>query len=260
MQKPSLKKGDFTSLAESYSKYRPGYSTTVRDSLLGTLGVEARKVEVADVGAGTGIWSRMLAEKVKRVLAIEPNEEMRRHGIEDSTGHRIEYRAGSGEATGLPAASVDMVTMASSFHWVDFDKGLAEFHRILRPGGRFAALWNPRLIEANPMLVEIEAQISRLAPEIKRVSSGASGITETLTERLWASRKFDDVTYIEGRHVAEQTPEQYLGVWRSVIDVQVQLGPERWQAFLSFVEQRVSGLSKIVTTYRTRAWCARSVK
>ena len=49
---------------------------------------------------------------------------------------------------------------------------------MLRPGGRFVALWNPRMIELNPLLVEIEQEITRLNPEVKRVSSGRSGLTE----------------------------------------------------------------------------------
>jgi SAM-dependent methyltransferase len=53
-----------------------------------------------------------------------------------------------------------IVRMASSLHWANFDKACDEFHRILRPGGVFVALWNPRFIEANPLLVEIEAQIT----------------------------------------------------------------------------------------------------
>lgn len=249
--------GDFTGLAENYSKYRPTYSSTVRDALIGMLHKPAELIEAVDVGAGTGIWTRLVAERVAKVIAIEPNDDMRRLGIVDCADHRIEYRTGSGEATGLPDDSADLLSMASSFHWVDFDRGVAEFHRVLRPGGRFVALWNPRLIEANPLLVEIEAEINRLAPEIKRVSSGNSGITETLTERLSACPLFDDVVYLEGRHTAEQTPEQYLGVWRSVNDVRHQLGPDRWNAFLGFIERRISGVRHITTTYRTRAWSAR---
>ena len=90
--------------------------------------------------------------------------------------------------------------MASSFHWADFDKACDEFHRVLRPGGMFVALWNPRLVEANPLLVEIEAHISKLKPDIKRVSSGRSGLTERLTDLLSARSKFSDVLYLEARH------------------------------------------------------------
>jgi len=56
-----------------------------------------------------------------------------------------------------------------------FTKACDEFHRILRPVGVFAALWNPRFIEANPLLVAIEAEITRLKPDIRHVSSGRSG-------------------------------------------------------------------------------------
>jgi SAM-dependent methyltransferase len=150
--------------------------------------------------------------------------------------------------------------MASSFHWVDFDAGIAEFHRILRPGGRVLFLWNPRLLEVSPLLLEIEEKIKSLRPQVKRVSSGNSGITESLTDRLWASRRFDDVVYLEGRHSVHLTPEQYVGVWNSVNDVQVQLGPEKWQEFMGYVQDRISGLPSIEATYRTRAWSASRVE
>jgi hypothetical protein len=128
---------------------------------------------------------------------------------------------------------------------------------LLRPGGRFTALWNPRLIEINPLLVEIEAHLDTLRPGIKRISSGRSGVTETLTERLWDSPWFDDVVYLEGRHLIAMTPERYLGAWRSVNDLRVQLGAERFGAFLEFVEQRIAELAVIEATYLTRAWSAR---
>ena len=147
--------------------------------------------------------------------------------------------------------------IASSFHWANFDTATKEFHRVLRAGGRFTALWNPRLIEVNPLLVEIEAHLDTLRPNIKRVSSGRSGITETLTEQLWASPCFEDVVYAEGRHVIGMTPERYLGAWRSVNDLRVQLGPEKFDAFLAFVEQRIAGLQVVEATYLTRAWSAR---
>jgi hypothetical protein len=147
--------------------------------------------------------------------------------------------------------------MASSFHWANFDVATEEFHRVLRGGGRFTALWNPRLIEDNPLLVEIEAHLDTLRPDIKRVSSGRSGITETLTEQLWASPCFEDVVYVEGRHVIEMTPERYVGAWRSVNDLRVQLGPENFDTFLAYVEQRIVGLQVIEATYLTRAWSAR---
>jgi hypothetical protein len=54
-----------------------------------------------------------------------------------------------------------------------------------------------------------------------------------------------------------QTPEQYIGVWRSVNDLQVQLGAELFREFLDYTEKRIAGLTAIETTYVTRAWAAR---
>jgi SAM-dependent methyltransferase len=253
-----MKHGDFTGLAGDYAKFRPGYAPQVATAILGFLGREVAEVDAADVGAGTGIWTRILAARgLRSVVAVEPNDDMRGRGIETSHGTSVTWSKGSAEATGLADGSVDLLTMASSFHWADFDRACEEFHRVLRPGGVFVALWNPRFIEANPLLVEIEAQITKLEPDIRRVSSGRSGLTERLTDMLSAKAQFTDVLYLEGRHTNRQTPAQYLGAWRSVNDLQVQLGPDLFQKFLQFVTDRTAGLTAIETTYLTRAWAAR---
>jgi ubiquinone/menaquinone biosynthesis C-methylase UbiE len=230
----------------------------VLNGLLGLLEKPVEQVDFVDVGAGTGIWTSMVYKKgVRSVTAIEPNDDMRAIGSAWTKGTAIRWFAGSAEQTGLQDASCDWLSMASSFHWTDFELTICEFRRLLRPGGRFTALWNPRLIEVNPLLVEIEAHLDTLNSNIKRVSSGRSGITETLTEQLWANSCFEDVVYLEGRHVINMTPERYMGAWRSVNDLQVQLGAEKFNEFLAYVEQRISGLSDIKTTYLTRAWSAR---
>ena len=256
----TTKLGDYTGLAGDYARFRPGYAPQVATAILGYVRRAAADLDAADIGAGTGIWTRQLASRgLRSVVAVEPNDEMRGQGIETSRGMNITWRKGCAEATGLPDASFDLVTMASSLHWADFEPACAEFQRILRPGGVFAALWNPRCLEANPLLLEIEAQISRLKPCLQRVSSGRSGITERLTDLLGAQPKFCELLYLEGRHSQHQTPEQYLGAWRSVNDVQVQLGPELFKMFLDFVERRIAGLEVIETVYLTRAWVVRRI-
>lgn len=252
------KHGDFTVLATNYSKYRAGYSETVLTALLSLIEKTVQSVDIVDVGAGTGIWSRMMAQRgCRSLIAIEPNDEMRKFGKKDCTGLPIIWKKGCGETTGLAAECCDFLTMASSFHWVDFDKGIREFHRVLRPGGRFTAIWNPRLIETNQLLVEIEQMLFAIAPNIKRRSSGRSGITENLTDRLMENFYFDDVLYIEGRHTERQTPEHYIGIWWSVNDVRIQAGEKRFKQFMDYVESRVKEISCIETTYLTRAWTAR---
>lgn len=255
-----LKPGEFTGLAKNYSRYRPGYCPSVLNGLLGLMDKPVAALDAVDVGAGTGIWSRQVLERgVRTLTAIEPNDDMRRQGEADSEGLPIRWLAGSAEAVPLADNSCDLLSMASSFHWPDFDRATDEFHRVLRPGGRFVAIWNPRLLEVNPLLVEIEEYLSSLKPDIKRKSSGRSGITHGLTERLEGLEGFEDVVYLEGRHVIEMTPERYLGVWRSVNDLRVQLGEESFSRFLAFVEQRIEGETTISATYLTRAWSARNL-
>lgn len=254
----STKLGDFTGLAQHYTRYRAGYSHSVSRAILGTLGRDASQLDGVDVGAGTGIWSRQVAQLgFRSVHAVEPNEDMFNHGIASSEGSGIVWSRGSAEQTGLPDQCCDLVSMASSFHWADFDLASQEFCRILRPGGRFTALWNPRVVDESPLLVEIEDFLSSLRPEMKRVSSGRSDFTAQLSDRLRASSYWEDLVYIEGRHIELQSPERYLGLWRSVNDVQAQLGPQKFAQFLEFVEGKVTGLEHIEATYQTRAWVVR---
>jgi SAM-dependent methyltransferase len=214
MNDAAVRAGDFSALAGAYAKYRPGYAPSIVEQIVAMV---KEPIDAVDVGAGTGIWSRQLAKAVRRVIAVEPNAEMRQHGEHDCAGLNIAFHDGSGEQTGLPAASADLLTMASSFHWVDFERGLAEFHRVLKPGGRFLALWNPRVVDANPLFRTIEDQIRVLKPDLKRVSSGNTAFTESLGARLGAHPGFDDVVTLEDTHVEFQSRERYLGLWRSVI-------------------------------------------
>lgn len=254
----TVKHGDFTGLAKDYAQYRPAYSETVLSAIIGLMEKPPSQADAVDVGAGTGIWTRMLARRgFRSVVAVEPNAEMRSHGAAAPDNDPIVWFDGSAEQTTLGDGSTDLLSMASSFHWADFDRATQEFYRVVRPGGYFVALWNPRLIEANPLLVRIEERLREMSPEMKRVSSGRSGITATLTERLWACPYFDDIIYLEGRHTADLSVEHYLGAWRSVNDVQAQLGPQRFADFLSFAANVLKGESVVRTTYLTRAWVAR---
>lgn len=247
--------GDFTKLASSYAQWRPGYAPMVLESFTNLVG---GGVTLADIGAGTGIWSRALAGKGYKVIAVEPNDAMRAEGEKLSKGMSIEWRKGSAEDTGLATSSVDAVCMASAFHWADFDAAIKEFFRILKPRGIFMALWNPRFIQSNPMLVEIEESLRQYAPNMKRVSSGNSEFCESLRDRLSARDEIGDVLYLEGRHTERQSPERYIGLWESVNDIRVQLGEDGFRKFLAGVREKVARLPYIDAEYKTRAWIARA--
>ncbi len=253
-----IKPGDFTGLASNYSKYRPDYSKSVLDAIKGLIRKNESEINFVDVGAGTGIWSRMVYESgVKNIISVEPNEDMYKMGIADSSSTNINWQKGSAENTNLKDNSADWITMASSFHWADFNAALKEFHRVLVPNGVFTAIWNPRLIEVNPILLEIENHLKKLKPNLNRVSSGRSGITENLTEKLNDSIYFEDVIYVDGRHIIKMDHERYLGAWNSVNDLQVQLGESLFKAFIEFIKKKIEDIEIIEATYLTRSWTAR---
>ncbi len=130
----------FSDRVEDYVKYRPSYPTAAIDTILEGLAPPSQLV-AADIGAGTGISSRLLGDRGVNVIAIEPNAAMR----EAAEPHpRVEFRDGTAEVTNLPDASVDLVTCFQAFHWFKPEPSLLEFHRILKPSGRLAVIWNNR--------------------------------------------------------------------------------------------------------------------
>lgn len=253
----SLVQGDFTRLAGDYARYRPGYAPVISRTFLAMTGRPASALHGADLGAGTGIWTRALAEYGVIMAAVEPNDAMREQGIQQSAGLNITWYGAPAEKTPLPEESFDFVCMASSFHWTEYTEAMREFARILKPGGLFMALWNTRRIETNPLLVEIENKLYALHPGMKRKSSGRSEFCEHLFDRLEKTPSFNSAVYLEARHTEEQTPEQYVGLWKSVNDVQAQLGESRFASFLEYVEEKTANLPQISAEYTTRAWVVR---
>lgn len=131
----------FSSRADDYAKYRPRYPAEALAAVLEWLG-DPSKLVAADVGAGTGISSRWLADAGVNVIAIEPNEAMRAAA---EPHPRIKWWAGTGETTGLALRSVDLILCAQAFHWFKAEAALAHFAQVLKPRGRLALMWNDRV-------------------------------------------------------------------------------------------------------------------
>ncbi|MFR4416333.1 MAG: class I SAM-dependent methyltransferase [Akkermansia sp.] len=106
----------FTGKARAYAQGRPDYPASV----VGLLTQESRRENprLADIGSGTGILSRAMLERGWTVYGVEPNDDMRKEAEKRlSAFPRFHSVAGTAERTGLPGASVDLVTAAQSFHW-----------------------------------------------------------------------------------------------------------------------------------------------
>jgi SAM-dependent methyltransferase len=132
--------GRFNDRADDYVKYRPSYPAAAIDLILEGLGAPGT-LAAADVGAGTGISARLIADRGVQVTAVEPGAVMRGAAAPHA---RVTWVVGTAEATGLADRSVDLVLCAQSFHWFRAPEAIAEFARLLRPGGRLALMWNRR--------------------------------------------------------------------------------------------------------------------
>ena len=159
----------FGNRVHSYARYRPSYPVAVVSALLSGRAPSAPPV-AADVGSGTGIFTRMLLAQGIRVFGVEPNAQMRAAAESELAAYQNFVSIdGSAEQTGLPSAAVDLVTAAQAFHWFDSEATLAEFRRILRPGGRLALVWNKRKL-SQPFQLAYDALLHAHAPEYPEVS------------------------------------------------------------------------------------------
>ena len=256
-----MQQGDFTKVAKHYHN-RPAYSEILLEKLVRCVNDKNKSLcdlQVVEVGAGTGKLTKMLSDMGMKVLAVEPNDNMREEGMKYTQNTIIKWQKGSGEDTGVESNFADWVIMASSFHWTDPKKSLPEFARILnnRGGGSyFTAIWNPRNIIEGSVFDEIEKEIKDIIPELNRVSSGKQN-TKKWEEILISTGDFVDCFFMECDYEEVMSKERYLGAWESVNDIQAQAGQERWEKILSMIEGKVGHLNEIVIPYKIRAWTAR---
>jgi SAM-dependent methyltransferase len=192
----------FTNRVNYYAKYRPSYPEGYLDYLVKEVGFNRESV-VADIGAGTGILSKLLAPRVKAVFAVEPNSGMRLAAAEycKNTPNAAVIN-GSAEATTLPASSVDFITAAQSFHWFNLEQARQEFRRILKPGGKVALVWNVR-DTTSPFGKEYENLLKYFCTDYH---SSGGGSTENLAYRLlFKNAEYDNHVFPNDRRVDLET-------------------------------------------------------
>ena len=243
---------DYTPLAAAYLK-RPEYAEGPIQEMLETARLLGG-ASVCDVGAGTGHLTVPLAKRGFHVTALEPNEAMRRYGIERTISFpRVLWRAGTGEETGLPSSEFDLVIFGSSFNVTNRPLALKESARILKGGGWFACLWNHRDL-SDPLQAAIEKIIhSHISPyDYGARREDQSGVIE-------ASGLFGEVRRIEDEISTTQTVADCVEAWRSHATLRRQAG-DKFELILTEISERLAstGKTQIQIPYATRIWFAQS--
>ncbi len=130
----------FNAIAAEYAAARPDYPPELFDAVEELAGRPLAGADVLDVGAGTGIGTRLLRERGARVTAAEPGPGMAAQLR--ATTPDVTLVRGSGDALPFADASFDLVCYAQAWHWTDPARSVPEALRVLRPGGSLAMWWN----------------------------------------------------------------------------------------------------------------------
>src|ERR1051325_1258238 len=121
----------FGSRVANYAKYRPSYPDKVLDYLQHECHLTPESV-IADVGSGTGIFTKLLLDQGYTVYAVDPNDAMRQEAekqLKSLNGfHSVN---GTAENTSLADKSASLIVCAQAFHWFNNAEAKAEFKRIL---------------------------------------------------------------------------------------------------------------------------------
>ncbi len=208
----------FDQQAEHYDQCRPTYPSVVIDEVLGP---EPARLDVLDVGCGTGIASRQIAERGANVLGVEVAPRMaeiaRNHGIDVEVAPFEDWDAGG--------RTFDRVISAQAWHWLDLPVSTAKAASLLRPGGRLCLFW----IAGCPPddLPDALAELyARLFPTVgspgfgyaaSRPSDRRSGLTDVF-EAIAAAPEFGTATETWFPWVREYDRNQWLDVLLSRSD------------------------------------------
>lgn len=170
----------FSLKAESYDKFRPDYPLELVRLLRTYLPADGMGV-VADIAAGTGIFTEQIAAWGHPVYVVEPNPYMRKQALRRlSAFDNCVFFDGTAESTGLPDNSVDLIVSAQAFHWFDLEKTKLEFRRVGRDAFYVAVVWNLRNTDT-PFESGYETLIRTYAVDYLNVSQRKMDTREVLS-------------------------------------------------------------------------------
>ena len=199
-------------------------------------------LRAADIGAGTGKMSELLARGGLLVDAVEPSEAMR---AQASSVEGVTWHAGVAEETGLPNGVYDIVVFAQSWHWMDPERAGLEAARILAPGGALAIVWNQMAVSIPWVhrLTRIMRSGDVHRPD-KPPTPGGGFAPMTLTQVAWEDR---------------MTPEEILtlGTTRSSYIRSSEAGRARMQENLRWYLYEHLGYApgeQVTIPYATLVW------
>jgi ubiquinone/menaquinone biosynthesis C-methylase UbiE len=245
-----MKLGDFSENAAVYEDARPGYPGELVDQLIADAQVTPTS-SIAEIGAGTGKFTRLLVDRGFQVTALEPGEAMR-NAAPSVSG--VTWTDGTFSETGLETSSQDWVVAAQSFHWAKPETDLPELHRVLKPDRRLTVFWNDRRNAEHPVLKHTVEIIAGIVPEYDEAYRQLNW-----AEILTSTGHFTDVIYRQQEYTFAMSASRFLNYWRSHNRFGVTAGPQRREQFLSVLKTYLDPLEDqtLQIPLVCQAWSAR---
>lgn len=162
---PAASQG-FQNEADNYAKARPSYPKEAICFLKTLLPTPS---SVLDLGAGTGIMTKLLVEEGYTVTAVDPVDAMREKLSESLPN--VTCLKGTAWSIPVESQSQDAVMLAQCFHWFDDIESLKEIHRVLKPGGLVVLIWNMESKERSEWVAKLRAlyeQFDGAAPQYRK--------------------------------------------------------------------------------------------
>lgn len=165
---------DFGRVAEDYANYRDDVPETVIEQLI-ERGVPVAGAKIADIGAGTGSFSRLLAKRGAQVFAVEPSPELiaQARRLDALHGAHISYVQATAERTTLPEREFDAVTAVRAWHWFDRPPAIREARSILKNGAYLAVIDSVLLPDKSQAVADTFKVIKKHAPGGQLTPPGA---------------------------------------------------------------------------------------
>lgn len=209
----------FDAVADLYDRVRPGYPDEAIDHLV-ELTRLPRRGRVLEIGPGTGQLSVSLAERGYDLTAVELGPHLAERARRNLAGYsRARVLCARFEDVELTPRSFDVVTAATSFHWLDPETAYPKAASLLRPTGSLALLWNIHVDHEVGYFAASEEVYARIAPDLLAKDTSARAIDRTArANEIEASGCFGDVQVRATAWEADYSAARYLDLLSTYSD------------------------------------------
>lgn len=182
----------FDGRAKDYSVSRPGYSLELIESMYNNYGLSNISV-IADVGSGTGKFSKYLLDRGSYVFGIEPNKDMRTIA-ENKLSKYVNFHSVEGNEKNMSIENntVDCITVAQAFHWFDVRKFKEECIRVTKSSSKAFLIWNVRE-QSDSINKEWHEIFAQYCPNFNGFSNGIKQDDEKI--KFFFDKGYDYIEY-----------------------------------------------------------------